>query len=284
MKKIVRFLLLFMAAIVYSAGVSLFLDPNDLAPGGVTGISILLNRLIRVETGTLILVLNIPIMILGIWKFGWKLIASTVYMLLLISAFTNLFSEYVGGVTNDRVIAAVLGGSLVAIGMGVTFLCRATTGGIDIIIKILRLRFRHLKTGSLFLMIDFVIVSISGIVFMNIDNAVYAMISVFISTNVLDMILYGRDEAKIFYIMSNHAEKITARILLELGIGATYLNGIGAYHKQEKQVVFCVMRKQLTPRAIHIVQTEDPDAFLVISSANEIFGEGYKKYNDKGLL
>lgn len=165
---------------------------------------------------------------------------------------------------------------MVAVGIGASFMLDATTGGVDIIVKMLRLRFRHLKAGSLFIAIDLVVVSLAGIVFRDVNSAVYAMISVLISSYVLDSILYGRDEAKMIYVISDESEKISRRILKELAIGATYLDGEGAYYQKRKKVILCVMRKQIAPKAIQIIQTEDPEAFLIITSANEIYGEGYK--------
>ena len=173
-------------------------------------------------------------MVIGMKKFGWRLVASTIYMLVLISVFTNLFSIYFNAMSNDRLVSAVIGGSMVAVGIGASFMLDATTGGVDIIVKMLRLRFRHLKAGSLFIAIDLVVVSLAGIVFRDVNSAVYAMISVLISSYVLDSILYGRDEAKMIYVISDESEKISRRILKELAIGATYLDGEGAYYQKRK--------------------------------------------------
>lgn len=278
-KSLLRLLLFIPAAFLYAAGVSLFLDPNDIAPGGITGLAILLSRFIPIATGTWILLLNIPILILGIYKLGLTLVASTIYMLAWITFFTNICSYYMVPLTNDRLISALIGGALVAIGIGTAFRFDATTGGVDIIVKVLRLKFRHLKSGILFLMIDFIIVILAGIVFGNIEAAAYALIAVFTCSTVLDKLLYGQDEAKLVILISNQAEKITPRFLNELDIGVTFLNGNGAYSNQNKKIILCAIRKQLAPRAIQIVRAEDENAFLIVASANEIFGEGYKSYS-----
>lgn len=264
------------AAFLYSVAVSLFLDPNSMAPGGVTGISIILNRIVPfVPTGTWILAINIPILVVGMWKFGWRFILSTMYCTVLTSGFTNLLTP-MGAVTDDPVLAALAGGTLMAVALGLVFKAGATSGGTDIIIKLLRLKFPHLKTGSLFLITDAIIVAISAFVFQNIDTALYAGLVVVINSVLLDVVLYGRDGAKMMFIISDNHEKITARMLEEMDIGVTYISGSGAYSGREKKVIMCVMKKQLSPMAEEIIRQEDPQAFMIVTSATEIYGEGYK--------
>ena len=163
-QRIKDYLVITFASAVYAVAVSLFLDPNSLAPGGVTGIAIILNRLTGLETGTWVLFINIPIIALGTWKLGWRFILSTGYCTLISSLFINLLSHF-GAVTEDLILAAVAGGCLMAVGLGLVFKSGATTGGTDIIVKLLRIRFPQLKTGFLFFVTDAVIVAASGIVF-----------------------------------------------------------------------------------------------------------------------
>ncbi|MCH5344406.1 MAG: YitT family protein [Acetatifactor sp.] len=269
------YLVITVAALLYAVAISLFLDPNSLAPGGVTGISIILNRTVGLPTGTWILLLNIPILILGTWKFGVRFIVSTIYCTVTTSFFTNLLAAY-GALTEDPLLAALVGGILIALALGWTFKAGATTGGMDIIIKVIRLKIPHLKTGYLFLVLDIIVVSLSALLFKNVDRALYAGLVVYITSHVLDLVLYGRDGAKLIYIISDHSEKIADRILDELDIGVTYIQGEGAYSGKEKRVILCVLRKQLSSKAEEIIREEDPKAFLIISSATEIYGEGYK--------
>lgn len=263
------------AAFVYSAAVSLFLDPNSLAPGGVTGIAIILNRLLAVSTGTWIFLLNIPILLVGMWKFGWRFILSTIYCIGLISVFTNLLAS-VEPVTGDPLLAALAGGSLMAVSLGFIFKAGATSGGTDIVVKLLRLSFPHLKTGFLFLVLDATVVAASAFVFQNIDTALYAGLVVVINSVLLDLVLYGRDGAKMMFIISDSYEKIAERMLEEMDIGVTYISGSGAYSGRDKKVIMCVMKKHQSPMAEEIVRQEDPDSFMIVTGATEIFGEGYK--------
>ena len=153
-----------------------------------------------------------------------------------------------------------------------------TTGGSDIIVKLLRIRFRYLKTGIIFAITDTVIVACSALVFKNIENGLYAGISLAVQTIVFDLVLYGPDEAKSLLIISDEAKTVARRLMDELDVGVTYLNGIGAYSNSEKLVILCAMRKQLFPKARTIVKEVDPGAFMIVSSANEIFGEGFKDH------
>ena len=258
------YVMITVASFVYAVSVSLFLDPNSLAPGGITGIAIILNRLFGIETGTWMLLINIPILLIGIWKFGLRFILSTIYCTAMTSLFTNLLTP-VGAVTTDPLLASLTGSALMAVSMGWVFKAGSTTG------------------GTLFFLTDVVIVIASAFVFRNIDKALYAGIVVIITSVVLDVVLYGRDEAKLIYIISDHAEKIAGRLLEELDIGVTYVQGSGAYSGKEKSVIMCAMKKNISPKAEEIVKEEDPLAFMIVTSATEIFGEGYKSYFSEKL-
>lgn len=276
-KTVKKYLMITFAAISYGAGVSLFIDPNNLAPGGISGLSIVINRLVPISTGVLFLLFNIPIMLLGAWKFGMKFIVSTLYATFIISVFTDIFNQ-VPPLTQQPLLGALFGGILVAVGVGFALRAGATTGGTDIIVKCLKQRKPHLKTGSIFLIIDSIIIGIGGIVFGNVETVLYSTISAYVTSQTLDFVLYGRDEAKMFYIISNSSEAITQRILNEMHIGVTHLYGTGAFKKEQKQVIFCVVKKQSAYKIEEIVKQEDSTAFMIISSATEIFGEGYKSY------
>lgn len=276
LQRVKRFVQMTIGACIYAFAISTIADPNSMAPGGVAGLSVILSRVIPVQTGTLIWIFNIPILLLGLWKFGAKFIVSTVYCTALTSVTTNLFSGKVPPITNDILLAAILGGVLMAVGIGMVFKAGSTTGGADIIVKVLRLRFPHLKTSRLFFVMDAVIVGASAFVFRNIDAALYAAIMVFVSSTVLDIVLYGKDSAKFIYIISDKSEQIAKRLLDELSIGVTYVKGVGAYSGKDKNVIMCVVKKHIAPKTEDVVKEEDPMAFMIVTSATEIYGEGYK--------
>lgn len=277
LRTIKHLILIAAASVIYAAGVSLFLDPNNLAPGGVTGVAVILNRLSGIETGTLYFLLNVPIVLLGIWKFGWRFIMKTAYAIFMTSAFTNLLSGY-DALTDDPLLASLAGGVLMACGVGMIFKTGATTGGMDIIIKIIRQKYRHLKTGFLFQCTDIIIVGISGLVFRDLNIALYALLAVLICGRTLDYVLYGNDEARMIYIITGRPEAIGRKLLQDVEVGVTYFQGKGGWTGEEKQVIFCIVRKQLSPQVEEITKQEDPSAFMIITSASEIYGEGYKDF------
>lgn len=267
---------------IYACGISLFLDPNNLAPGGASGLEIVLNRICNIETGTLYFIINVPIMVIGLWKYGVRFIASTFFSILLNSIFTNQLAK-LGALTDDLFIATMAGSVLVGVGVAIVFKSKATTGGTDIIVKVLHDKYKHIKTGVIFLLTDIVIVAFSGLVFKDINIIMYALVSVFVQGKVLDIVLYGGDEAKLFYIISDNPDAISERIMKDIDITVTFLKGKGAYTGKEKQVILCVARKQQGPAIEEIVKAEDKDAFMIISSANEIYGEGYKNIMSEKL-
>ena len=279
-KRAGKYAMMTIAAFIYAVAISLFLDPNNIAPGGITGVSILINRLIPVPVGTLSLILNVPIILLGLWKFGLKFIFSTMYTLLISAVFIDFLAPY-GAVTNDLLIASVLGGILLAVSLAVIFKAGATTGGTDIIVKVLQLKWKHMKTGEIFLFLDLLVVLASWLLFRDMTVAFYAGVAVVIDMVVMDYVLYGPDEAKVVYIISDNTEQIKQRILVELDISATLIQARGAYTGDPREVVMVVVRKQMAPRLEEIVKEEDPRCFMIVSSASEIFGEGYKDIRKK---
>ena len=273
--KVKKLVMMTFGSVLYAFAISNIADPNSMAPGGVAGLSIILSRVIPMQTGTIIWCINIPILLVGLWKFGGKFIVSTVYCTALLSVLTNVFSE-IPPLTDDVLLAAIYGGSLMAVGIGCVFKAGSTTGGSDVIVKLLRLKFPHMKTGALFLILDAAVVACSALVFHNIETALYAGLTVFVCSNVLDVVLYGKDSAKLIYIISDKSEEIAKRLLADLDLGVTFVRGTGAYSGKDKKVIICVVKKHVAPKTEDIVKEEDPMAFMIVTSAAEIYGEGYK--------
>ena len=264
-------------AVIYAMGIALFLDPNHLAPGGLTGIAIILNQFLPLETGTIIFLFNVPLIILGYLKLGRTLIFRTFYCVLVTTTLIDSINKtYGGAITNDLIISAIAGCGMVGIGIGLIMKQGSTTGGSDIIVRLLRKKFPHIKTSALFSVFDYTVVAISAIVFKDIVLALYALIAVTVSAYVLDKVLYGTDEAKLLYIISDRSQPITEKLLKDLEVGVTFIQGKGAYSGKEKDVIMVAMRKALAPKAEEIVKEVDPTAFMIITSASEIYGQGHK--------
>lgn len=279
-------LLIIIGCAIYAVGLGLFLDPNGLTPAGISGLAIVINHwlgewfgITSLATGTIIFIVNIPIMVLGVWKFGIKFFFSTIVATLISSEFINLIEEYITPPTAEPLLASILGGAFMSLGMGMVFRAGATTGGSDVIVRVLRTRFKHIKTGELFWVIDGVIILLSAIVFNNINILLYAIITLAVQTFVIDTVLYGSDSATMVYIMSDREKEISRRLLKELDAGVTLMKGEGAYTGTKKNVVMCVVKKQVFPKVKDIVAEEDPTAFMIVTKATEIFGEGFKEHN-----
>ena len=263
--------------LVYAAAVALFLDPNQLAPGGVVCISVILNRLLGLPTGTVMLCINIPLLIVGVWKLGLRFLISTIYATVVSSLLTNAIA-LVGPLTDDLLLGAVFGAILLASGMAFVFRAGATTGGTDIIVRLLKLRYKHVETGKLFFCTDLVVVSASILVFHDLNTGLYALLSILLFAIVFDLVLYGGDTAKMVYVVSEREQAIASRIMAELELGVTYVYGEGAYTGKQKRVILCVAKKQFFPKIKDIVKEEDRNAFLIISNASDIYGEGFKDH------
>ncbi|MBQ1283435.1 MAG: YitT family protein [Acutalibacteraceae bacterium] len=267
-----------LGCVAYASGLILFLNPNDLAPGGVSGVSIMLSRFIPVEVGTLILVFNIPLLITAFIKFGAKFTAMTAFATVLSSTIMDLLEAFLPpdyAVTRDKLLAGIFGGTLMALGMGVIFRAGGTTGGSDIIIRLLRRKFRHLKTSTIFLITDCIIVGISALVFGNIEAALYAGIALAVNSSVLDFVLYGSNGARMIFIVTEHPDEINTALTEKLNTGSTVIRGEGAYTGKEKTILMVVAKKHRFPKIRDAVGAADPNSFMIVSSASEIFGNGY---------
>lgn len=279
-KFIVRYVFITLGTLIYAVAISLFLNPNQLAPGGVSGIAIVLKEFFPVlpGIGMLILIMNVPIMLLGIWKFGIKFILSTLYTLIVSSVAIDVLPSILktDAITKDPMLASIVGGALFGAAMGMMFRLETTTGGLDIIIKLIRQKKPHLKTGQLFLILDAVVLIASAYAFHNVEVALYAGIAIYVSSLMMDKTLYGADQATMVYIISEKRKTIALRMIKELDLGATLVHGVGAYSNEPTEVIMCVMRKQSLIKVRNIVKETDADAFMIISSANEVFGEGFK--------
>lgn len=279
-----EYLIITFAAILYGVGTALLIDPNDIAPGGLTGLAIVLNRVWGIGTGMWFLIMNIPILVLAIYRFGIRFTISTVYATGMISLVTDFCSGYFGSYAiHDKLLGITFGSAATAVAIGLLFKCHTTSGGTDVIIKLLRIKYPHIKTGMLYMITDILVLIAATFVLNDITVALYSFLCVIITSMVLDLVLYGRDGAKLLYIISDRPDIITARLLEELDIGATHVFGQGAYSGENKKVIMCAVKKRLSPLAEDIVRDEDPNAFMIITSASEIFGEGYKSYFDERM-
>ncbi|CCY69972.1 YitT family protein [Eubacterium sp. CAG:161] len=281
-KKIFRYVFITFTAALYAVGIALFLNPNNLAPGGISGIAIILKKMFPglPGVGMLILLINIPILAVGIKKFGIKFILSTMYSLIVSSVLIDILPIVfnVNGVTDNKMLASVIGGATFGLGMGLMFRFDTTTGGLDIIVKIIKQKKPHLKTGQIYFLLDVVVLAASAMAFKDVEVALYAAIAIYVSTVVMDRAIYGGDEATLVYIISEKRELIARRMMKEVNVGATMIQAKGAYSNETTEVIMCVMKKQTLVKVRNILKQTDSGAFMIVSSANEVFGQGFKDH------
>ena len=280
MKILKKYIVITIAASVYAGAIAIFLNPNNLAPGGVSGLAMILERLIPVSIsfGQWILILNIPIMAIGMRVFGKRFAFSTVYTLLVSSFLVDALTELSGGrgVSDDLIINALIGGALMGAAMGAIFRMDTTTGGADVVVKVVRQYRPNLKSGQIFLMIDSSVIFLSAIIFRKIELALYAVIAIYVSSMMMNRVLYGADEALLLYIVSEKKEEIKGRLLEEINAGITILNGTGAYTGKNRDVIMCIIHKQSLVKVRKMIKGLDRKSFMVISKADQVFGEGFK--------
>ena len=274
------FLTLTAGAIIFATGVACFLDPNSIAPGGISGVAIIITKFIDIiPTGTLIALINVPILLVGTIKFGFKFLASTMYAVLVSSIAVDTIGALVGPLTNNPLLAAVGGAVLVGTGVGLVFRTGATTGGTDVIVKLLRTKWRHLPTGIVFGVVDGCVCLTSGIVFKNIEVMIYAGIALMLQSMIMNKVLYGGDGARMIYVISDKNDEIASRLMKEVDVGATFVHGNGAYTGKDFAVLMVVMRAKLLPQARDVVKQVDDGAFMIVTNATSVFGEGFKRYD-----
>ena len=287
-----KYALITLGCIIYSLGISLFIEPANLSSGGMTGISLIINAVSGIPTGLLLIILNIPVFIIGFIFFGWAFLLSTGYATTVSSLLMTLWSHIFGAegidilpLTDNVIVNAVTGGVLFGAGMGLIFRMGASTGGTDIFVKLLRRRFRYMKTGMISMTTDMTIVLCSLFVHPDLETLFYTALSVVVFTLMFDFVLYGGNTAKMVFVISSgeKAEKICNRVLNEVDSGATFIDAQGAYSRENKRILLCVIKPFLYPRLRDVVKEEDKSAFMIVSSAKEIYGQGYKNQDDAEL-
>ncbi len=272
---------------VYGLSVSIFTAPNHIAPGGVTGLATVLNYAFGTPIGLVAFLINIPIILWAVVEIGYKLVVKTFIAIALSSAMIDLFSTFVPVYRGNMILVALFAGLFEGVGLSLTFIRGATTGGTDMLARLLGRRMPHLSMGKLMLAIDGVIVVISAFVYGSVESAMYACIAIFVSTKLIDSILYGTDSGtgKLFFVMSPRVREMGDRVIKELDRTVTYLNSHGGYSKEPGETMLCAVRRFEVYQIQQIIREEDRDAFVIVGDAGEITGEGFRpaRSDDKPL-
>jgi uncharacterized membrane-anchored protein YitT (DUF2179 family) len=273
-------------AFILAAGFVLFINPYNIVPGGVYGVGIVVHHLVpEIPVGTFGLALNIPLIILAIKTLGPRFGIKTVVGMTLTSLFMDVLTMFIGeddplGLANEILLSCVFGGVVIGLGLGLIFKAKATSAGSDIIAMIAA-KYARLPIGQLLIVVDSVIVLLGLIIFKDWKVPLYSWIVIFVTGRVIDIVLEGINYDKSLYIISKEHEKIRLKIINDLNRGGTYIPGRGLYSNVDKPIIFTVVNRRELAMLEDYIHEVDPDAFLTVSNANEILGNGFKSLKDK---
>lgn len=265
----------FVGATISAAALDLFLIPSDIAPGGASGLAIVLGHIMHIPVGILIVILNIPVFVLAARRFNLEFVLSSLFGMFSLSVMTEVLSK-LEPLTDDLILSSVYGGALLGLGMGTVFRAGTTTGGTDIAAMLLKKSFSGFSVGRFVLLNDAVIVTLAGLVYHRWEVALYSAAALFVSSHVLDLIVEGVDFAKVVYIISDIPASLAREISDSLSRGTTAISGSSIYSGTEKTVLMCVVKKYEIGKLKRIIREADSRAFVIVSDAREVLGNGFK--------
>lgn len=278
-KTLVSYFWITIGCIVYAIAFDWLFVPNQIGFGGITGIGQILNYYIpALPIGIVVIVLNIPLFLLG-WKFlGAHLLVSSLYAMAASSVLMDIFAEMFTFQPMDAMLASIFGGVLIGAALGVVFAQGATTGGTDLAARLLKIPFAWLPTGKLLMLVDMTVLVAIVAAFRSLESGLYGLVALYIQGMVMDMVLYGLDQSKVAYIISNVPRETIQAIDDKLDRGVTILHGEGAFSGQDKQVLMCAFRQKEIVALKTLVFDLDPDAFIIVCSTHEVTGNGFRAY------
>ena len=268
---------------VFALGFSLFLMPNDMNAGGISGLAQVVVEVLGFgSVGTLSILINMPLFILGGIKIGKRFFAGSLLGMVLSSIFIDLFA-LIPAVEMEPLLSVLYGGSVCGIGLGIVFMSGTSTGGSDILVRLLKLKYRNVPIGQIALYFDVVVVALTGLVFHDISKALYTGLTVFVTNQVIDAVVYKFDYSKVALIISKEHEAIAQAIGKKLYRGATFLHGEGTYHHNPTKVVLTAVKKQQLAELKELVIHIDPNAFIIVQEAHQVLGDGFSRYSKDSL-
>ncbi len=283
--------LIILGSIITAAAINIFLVPYKIAPGGVTGIATVIYYLSneRLPVGIIMLILNVPLFLFGMKYIGGRFTIRTLFSTVFLSVIVDIFEPVTNKIIEllslesitagpDYMLYSIFGGFFMGIGLGIVFRSGATTGGTDLAAKIIHNFVPGVTMGNLLLIIDTLVILFAAIAFKSFLLALYAILSLFISSKFIDTILEGVNFAKGVYIISDFSDEIAEEIMTELDRGVTALHGTGMYTGADKRVLYCIIQRGQLPSLKKLVMKTDPSAFVILSDVTEVLGEGFKTY------
>ncbi len=263
---------------LYAMSVNIFTAPNQIAPGGVTGVATLLNYLWGVlPIGTIMLTLNVPLLIAAWRRLGRSFAVRTAVVTVLLSVIIDATEPFLPAFRGDRMLTALFGGVLAGAGLGLIFMRGATTGGSEVVARLLERRLPHVPIGRLILLVDAVVIVASALVYRQVEAALYATILVYVSTTVMDGLIYGSSKSRMLLIMTVREQEIADAVLEQMKRGVTMLDATGAYTGERRRVLLCAVRPSEVYELRTLVHDLDPRAFIIVTTSDEVLGEGFRE-------
>ncbi len=278
LKQTKKYLLIVLGCAIYAFGFQFFCYPNQIISGGVIGIAMIVNALSRLPVGVLTILMNVPLFLIAWRHFGLDFLIGSLVGMVLMSVFVDLLAVTGYAATDDPMLGAVIGGVLKGVGMGLIFCVGASSGGMDIVVKLLRQKYNHINFGTLMLIIDVSVIVLYALILSahNYESAMYSLIAMFASTKVIDLLLYGLDNSSICFIISAKSEALIEEITSgRMHRGVTVLEGEGAYSHTKKHVIMCVIKRSQIPEVRRLIRSIDEQAFVIMTEAKNVFGNGF---------
>lgn len=261
---------------VVALAVAVFTVPNDIAPGGVSGLATALAYISPISVGVWTLLLNVPLL-LAAWRLlGLRPLIFTLLATVLLSVFIDLFGYLLPGYTNNVLLAAAAGGVLSGLGVGLLFLRGISTGGTDLAALLLKKPFPNVPNGIMLLVIDALVVAIAVVIFRDIEVALYSAITIYLSSKVIDALAQGVDYAKVIYVITERGEEISRVLNERTDRGTTMLSAMGGYTGKSKHMVVTVTRRNVLAQTLRLIRETDPAAFTFVTDSTEVHGQGFK--------
>ena len=268
---------------IFAAGFAFFLQPNDLSPGGISGLALVIVELMDFgSVGSLSILINLPLFILGGMKIGRRFFVGSLLGMLLSSVLIDAFAV-LGVPAVEPLLAVLYGGVVCGFGLGIVFVAGTSTGGSDILVRLLKLRYRNVPIGQISMCFDALVVALTGLVFKDFNKALYTGITVYVCGKVLDAVVYRFDYSKVALIISSEYEAIAEAIGKKLDRGATYLHAQGSYTGKDTKVVLAAVKKQQVTELKELVMEIDPRAFVIVQEAHQVLGDGFSRYSRNSL-
>ena len=268
---------------VFAFGFAVFLEPHDLNAGGISGLAQVVVEVLGVGSiGVLSILINLPLFILGGLKIGRRFFAGSLLGMTLSSLLIDLFGALIS-IEVEPLIGVLYGGVLAGFGLGLVFMCGTSTGGSDILVRLLKLKYRNVPIGQISLCFDALVVVLTGLVFRDVTKSLYTGVTVFVCSQVIDAVVYRFDYSKVALIVSSEHQAIADAIGKRLDRGATLLHGEGSYTHREMKVVLAAVKKQQVAELKELVMEIDPKAFVIVQEAHQVLGDGFSRYSKDSL-